>query len=89
MCGLDIWKTAFGFQSPVLPSLPAPHHIIGDIIQWQPPPFLLHVGALFRPSSPTSQPGPNELRKDPLCAAPQALLYGEVQGQELRWAGDS
>jgi hypothetical protein len=28
ICGLDIWKTTFGFQSPLLLSIPPHHHII-------------------------------------------------------------
>lgn len=76
LCGLDIWKTAFGFQTPMLPSLPAPT-TSSEI------PFngnlLLHVGALLRPGSPNSQPSLNELKKDPLCTTPHALPLGRYR----------
>lgn len=88
LCGLDFWKTAFGFQSLVLPSLPAPHRIIRDIIQWQPPPSfgcfnLAPFSTLAAWSSCL-----NELRKDPMCTRPQCPPFWEVEGQELS-GGDS
>lgn len=88
LCGLDFWKTAFGFQSLVLPSLPAPHCIIRDIIQWQPPPSFgcFYLAPFYTLAARSSCL--NELRKDPMCTRPQCPPFWEVEGQERR-DGDS
>lgn len=83
LCSLDIWKTAFGFQSLVLPSLPpSPHHIIRDITQWQPPPpFGCSSPARFSNLTALSS-CPTKLRKDPLGAA---LLFWKCGDKS--WVG--
>ena len=52
LCGLDIWTTACGFQSPLLPSSPAPpqrwrHSVATSSFVWA-----LFSGLVLQPCSP-------------------------------------